>query len=111
MEAIASGGIRVVNDEVVGALGIDQGTILRVAAPCSVPALADIPLGELDPAPGRHRRALGVALLGSARLDGKRELELVKRVPIFFGRRADGRLQRVEEFLLLLPIEFEILAG
>jgi hypothetical protein len=50
-------------------------------------------------------------LLGSARLDGQRELELVKRVLVFFRPQVGGRPQRVEELLLLLPLEFEILAG
>jgi hypothetical protein len=48
-------------------------------------------------------------LLGSARLDGKCQLELVKRVVVFFLPGAGGRLERVEELLLLLAIELEIL--
>ena len=48
-------------------------------------------------------------MLGSARLEGERELELVKRVPVFFLPRAGGCLQRVEELLLLFAIELEIL--
>jgi hypothetical protein len=55
------------------------------------------------------RRTLGVGLLGSARLEGKRELKLVKHVAVFFLPGAGGRLQRVEELLLLLAIELEIL--
>jgi hypothetical protein len=48
-------------------------------------------------------------LLGSARLEGKRELKLVKHVAVFFLPGAGGRLQRVEELLLLLAMELEIL--
>jgi hypothetical protein len=58
---------------------------------------------------GQGRRALGVALLRAARLEGKRELELVKRFTVFFLPGAGGRLQRIEELLLLLAIELEIL--
>jgi hypothetical protein len=58
---------------------------------------------------GQNRRALGVALLGSARLEGKRELEVVKHVAVFFLPGAGARLQRIEELLLLLAIELEIL--
>jgi hypothetical protein len=50
-------------------------------------------------------------LLGAARLESKRALELVKRVAVFFLPGVGGRLQRVEELLLLLAIEHEILTS
>ena len=53
--AIATGGVRVLNDEVVGALGIDEGTIPRVAAACSV-QLSPTFLGESS-----TRRLNGIA--------------------------------------------------
>jgi hypothetical protein len=60
------------------------------------------PVIERDPA--------SLLLLGSARLDGKRELDLVERGPILLGPGIGGRLQCLEELPLLLVAELEILA-